>query len=182
MKIYTKTGDDGETGLFGGTRVSKSSARVRAYGEVDELNSAIGLARVEPLDARVDERLASIQSDLFVLGAELASKAGKELGMPMVGADEVAALERAIDAAETELEPLRSFVLPGGCATAARLHLARSICRRAERDVVALRGDADVRPEIVHYLNRLSDLLFVLARLANRRTGVEDVPWSGRAG
>lgn len=180
MKIYTKTGDAGETGLFGGTRVSKASGRVAAYGDVDELNSVIGLARLTPIDDERDALLASIQSELFELGAELAARAGKDTGVPRVGDVEVERLERAIDRAEEELSPLETFILPGGSSTGAHLHLARTVCRRAERAVVALAQGEDVRPEVIRYLNRLSDLLFVLARLANLRAGVADVPWEGR--
>lgn len=180
MKIYTKTGDGGETGLFGGTRVSKASARVASYGDVDELNSVLGLARVHPIDETRDALLAQVQSELFNLGAELAARPGKDIGVPRVGEPQVTVLERAIDDAESELEPLTSFVLPGGSAAAAHLHLARTVCRRAERALVGLSVQDEVRPELVHYLNRLSDLLFVLARLANHRAGVVDVPWTGR--
>jgi cob(I)alamin adenosyltransferase len=182
VKIYTKTGDAGETGLFGGTRVSKASARVSAYGDVDELNSALGLARLHPIDDERDALLASIQSELFHVGAELAARSGKDIGIPQVSDAEIEELERAIDAAEEELPPLTTFILPGGSPAAAQLHLGRTVCRRAERAVVALSDGEEVRPEIVRYLNRLSDLLFVLARLANARAGVADVPWEGRRG
>lgn len=180
MKIYTKTGDEGETGLFGGTRVSKASARVGAYGDVDELNSALGLARLHPIDADRDALLARIQCELFDVGAELAARPGKEIGIPRVSDAEIEVLERAIDRAEEELAPLANFILPGGSPGAAHLHLARTVCRRAERAVVALGESEEVRGELVRYLNRLSDLLFVLARLANHRAGVADVPWEGR--
>lgn len=182
LKIYTKTGDAGETGLFGGARVSKGSARVSVYGDVDELNSSLGMVRVEPFDEAIDALLATIQSDLFDIGAELATPPGKDTGREGVGDAEVEALERAIDDAEEQLAPLTTFVLPGGCSAAARLHVARTVCRRAERNTVALSSEIEVRPAIVRYLNRLSDLLFVLARLANRRQGVPDVPWKGRGG
>ena len=180
MKIYTKTGDLGETGLFGGTRVSKASDRVSAYGDVDELNSALGLARIHPIDDERDALLARIQSELFELGAELASRPGKDAGVPKIEEAEVEILERAIERAEEELAPLTTFVLPGGSPGAAHLHLARTICRRAERSLVALGTIDAVRPEVLRYVNRLSDLLFVLARLANLRAGVADVPWVGR--
>ena len=182
MKIYTKTGDTGETGLFGGARVSKASARVSVYGDVDELNSALGMVRTVPFDDAIDELLATIQSDLFDIGAELATQPGKDRGTPGIGDAEVEVLERAIDRAQEELEPLATFVLPGGCPAAARLHVARTVCRRAERNTVGLAQEIELRPTLVRYLNRLSDLLFVLARLANRREGVPDVPWKGRAG
>lgn len=179
MKIYTKQGDEGETGLFGGTRVSKASPRVAAYGDVDELNSALGVARAAGLDEDVDALLARIQSELFELGAELAARPGKALGIPTIGDGEVEALERAIDRAEEELVPLATFILPGGARPAAHLHVARTVCRRAERAIVGL-GAGETRPEVLRYVNRLSDLLFVLARLANHRAGVADVPWKGR--
>jgi cob(I)alamin adenosyltransferase len=181
VKIYTKTGDRGETGLFGGARVSKASARVDAYGELDELNSVIGLVRSEPFDAEVDALLARVQSRLFDLGAELATAPDSKvsLGIPLVGEEEVQLLERAIDRAEVELAPLKTFVLPGGSKAAAYLHLARTVCRRAERKLVGLAETESVREECVRYVNRLSDALFVLARLANHRAGVADVPWVG---
>lgn len=181
MKIYTKTGDAGETGLFGGTRLSKASDRVAAYGDVDELNSVLGLARVHRIDDERDALLAAVQSELFDLGAELASRPGKDAGVPKIGEAEVETLERAIDAAEAELEPLATFILPGGSPGAAHLHHARTVCRRAERAVVHLAKGDEIRPEVLRYLNRLSDLLFVLARLANHRAGVTDVPWVGRS-
>jgi cob(I)alamin adenosyltransferase len=182
MKIYTKTGDDGTTGLFGGARVKKASARVHAYGTVDELNATIGVARATKLDAFADGVLAQTQVDLFTLGAELACVPGKEdkLAMTLIHAEDAARLERAIDDAEKELPPLKTFVLPGGSPQAAALHLARTVCRRAERDVLSM-DDFDARDDIVIYLNRLSDLLFTLARHANLKAGVQDVPWAPRA-
>ena len=181
MKIYTKTGDDGTTGLFGGARVKKASARVEAYGTVDELNATIGIARAAKLDPFADGVLARVQVDLFTLGAELACVPGKEakLAMAFIDADDAARLEHAIDDAERELPPLKTFVLPGGSAQAAALHLARTVCRRAERGVLAM-DDAPARSDVVIYLNRLSDLLFTLARHANLKAGVEDVPWTAR--
>ncbi len=182
MKIYTKTGDDGTTGLFGGARVPKASARVDAYGTVDELNATLGVARATKLDAFAEDVIAHVQVDLFTLGAELACTAGKEnkLAMKLLDGDDAARLERAIDAADVELPPLTSFVLPGGSAQAAALHLARTVCRRAERAVLAM-SDAAPRSEVVIYLNRLSDLLFTLARHANLKAGAPDVPWAPRA-
>lgn len=184
MKIYTKTGDRGDTGLFGGARVSKASARVEAYGNLDELNASLGVCRAHGLPAEIDAVLASAQVDLFALGAELATVSGKEdsLGIALVGDADIARLEAAIDASEATLPPLKSFVLPGGSPGAASLHLARTICRRAERSLVALRDQDPVRGELVIYLNRLSDLLFSLARQANLRADVADVPWSPRKG
>jgi len=181
VKLYTKTGDDGTTGLFGGGRVKKASARVEAYGTVDELNAAIGVARATKLEPFTDGVLAEVQVDLFTLGAELACVPGKEakLSMKLIEAADAERLERAIDAAEEGLPPLKNFVLPGGSPQAAALHLARTVCRRAERSVLAL-DDVPARREVVVYLNRLSDLLFVLARKANATLGVEDVPWAPR--
>jgi cob(I)alamin adenosyltransferase len=181
MKLYTKTGDDGTTGLFGGGRVPKTSARVDAYGTVDETNASIGVARAAPLDAAIDGVLAQVQGDLFTIGAELACVPGKEgkLGMALIGAEDIARLERAIDAADAACQPLKSFVLPGGTPQAAALHVARTVCRRAERAVLAM-TDAPARDDIVIYLNRLSDLLFALARQANVVAGVPDVPWRPR--
>jgi cob(I)alamin adenosyltransferase len=178
MKIYTKTGDDGTTGLFGGGRVKKASLRVEAYGTVDELNATIGLARATKLDADSEAVLARVQVDLFTLGAELACVPGKEekLNMALLSGEDAERLEHAIDHAESFVPPLKYFVLPGGSAQAAALHLARTVCRRAERTVLLL-DDATPRRELVIYLNRLSDLLFVLARRANVEAKVEDVPW-----
>ena len=180
MKIYTKTGDAGETGLFGGARVSKASDRVDTYGEVDELNAVLGRVRLHAFGDENDALLATIQSQLFDVGAELSSPGKKSVGIELVSEAEIEPMERAIDRAETELAPLRTFVLPGGAPLAADLHVARTVCRRAERRLVALAAVEPVRPELIRYLNRLSDLLFVLARLANHRAGIPDVPWVGR--
>lgn len=179
MKIYTKTGDDGTTGLFGGARVHKTDDKVEAYGTVDELNSFLGLARSTALDSFADNLLAQVQVDLFVLGAELACVPGKEEKMSMkllTGAD-AERLEKAIDEAEASLEPLKTFILPGGTPSASYMHTARTVCRRAERAALRLAG---VRSEAIIYLNRLSDLLFTLARRENQRLGREDVPWVPR--
>jgi cob(I)alamin adenosyltransferase len=181
MKLYTKTGDDGTTGLFGGARIAKASRRVDAYGTVDETNAALGVARATQLDAAVDRVVAQLQEDLFSLGAELACAPGREnkLTTSLLGKSDVDRLERAIDAADGASPPLKNFVLPGGSPQAAALHVARTVCRRAERAVLAL-DDAPVRREVVVYLNRLSDLLFALARQANALSGVSDVPWKPR--
>lgn len=181
MKLYTKTGDDGTTGLFGGGRVLKASARVEAYGTVDETNAFIGVARATRLDGAVDEVLAHVQEDLFTLGAELACVPGKEAKLPAapIDAKDIARLEAAIDAADAACPPLANFVLPGGSPQAAALHVARTVSRRAERAVLALK-DGPVRSEVVVYLNRLSDLLFALARRSNVAAGVADVPWKPR--
>jgi cob(I)alamin adenosyltransferase len=183
MKIYTKTGDDGTTGLFGGGRVKKASTRVDAYGTVDELNAALGVARATQLDEQAENTLAHAQIDLFTLGAELACVPGKEakLAMPLLNDDDIARLERDIDTTEATLTPLQSFILPAGSPQAAALHFARTVCRRAERAVLAIE-DAPPRSALVVYLNRLSDLLFVLARHANAAARVADVPWAPRKG
>lgn len=181
MNIYTRTGDRGETGLFGGGRVAKSDARVEAYGDVDELNAALGLARAIELMPRIDEVLVPLQRDLFAIGALLATpdpvKMHAQLAKARVDEARVAELEAAIDAGEAELEPLRAFILPGGTPKAAALHVARTVCRRAERRVVALTATVEIPELVVMYLNRLSDLLFVLARVANRRAGAGEVTW-----
>jgi cob(I)alamin adenosyltransferase len=184
MKIYTKTGDAGETGLFGGARVSKASLRVEAYGEVDELNSAVGWARVAVSDPDLDALLNQIQNDLFEVGAELGSTDDrkKKSAMPLIAEPQVETLERAIDQHEEGPPALTSFVLPGGSEGAARFHLARCVCRRAERSLVALGAEENLRGELFRYVNRLSDLLFVLARYANHTAGVEDIPWKGQGG
>lgn len=182
MKIYTKTGDAGETGLFGGARVSKASDRVEAYGNVDELNSVIGFARSFRLGDKVDTILEAVQNELFQVGAELGSVPEKQdkLSLPVVTDEHVAVLERGIDALEEGLEPLRAFILPGGDKGASALHIARCVCRRAERSVIALHRSEPVRGELVRYLNRLSDFLFVAARHANKTEGVADVEWEGK--
>ena len=181
MKIYTKTGDKGETGLFGGGRVSKDHPRVEAYGDIDELNAALGMARSVELMPRIDEVLVPVQRDLFSIGALLATpnldKVRQQLEKARIDEDRVAQLERAIDDGEAELEPLKSFILPGGTPKSAALHVARTVCRRAERRVIALRREVDVPAIVIQYLNRLSDLLFVLARVANRRAGAGEVTW-----
>lgn len=176
MKIYTKTGDAGETGLFGGGRVPKDDPRVRAYGDVDETNAAIGFAvSLEPAGFEADV-LQSIQRNLFVVGAELATRDTAKLRASLA-ADHVSVLEQWIDKYEALLPPLKNFILPGGTPKAAAFHLARTTCRRAERSVVALARDAQVNPVIIHYLNRLSDLLFMLARGVNHQAGRADITW-----
>lgn len=181
LKIYTKTGDAGQTGLFGGGRVDKDHPRVDAYGEVDELNAVIGMARAIELMPRIDEVLVPIQRDLFSIGALLATpdhdKMRDQLRKARIDDERIAELERAIDACEHELEPLKSFILPGGTPKSAALHVARTVCRRAERRVVALRRDVELPELVIIYLNRLSDLLFMLSRVANRRAGAGEVTW-----
>jgi cob(I)alamin adenosyltransferase len=179
VKIYTRTGDAGETALFDGTRVRKSDPRVEAYGHVDELNAMLGLALAAGAEPALAAQLVQLQHDLFALGARLADPNARIAGRvrkAALGADDVRRLEGWIDEAESELEPLRRFILPGGAPAGAALHVARTICRRAERYIVSL-GDGAVDPDLLAYVNRLSDLLFVLARLANARAGVSDVEW-----
>ncbi|MGE5358892.1 MAG: cob(I)yrinic acid a,c-diamide adenosyltransferase [Bacteroidales bacterium] len=179
VKIYTRTGDGGETGLFDGTRVTKADSRVDAYGEVDELNAVLGVARTQGVDAEIDAVIAGLQRDLFALGARLADprdRIATRVTKADVDPQDVTRLERSIDAFEEELPPLRRFILPGGAPAAATLHLARTVCRRAERRIVAL-GLAAVDPVLVAYVNRLSDLLFVLARVVNKRASIPDVEW-----
>ena len=181
LKIYTKTGDDGDTGLFGGGRVPKDHPRVSAYGEIDELNAVIGVARSVDMMPRIDEVLAPVQRDLFSLGALLATpdleKMREQLTKARISDGRIAQLEQAIDDGESELEPLKAFILPGGTPKAAALHVARTVCRRAERAVIHLQRDTEVPQIVIIYLNRLSDLLFVLARVANRRAGAGEVIW-----
>lgn len=180
MKIYTRTGDTGETGLFGGGRVPKDHPRVAAYGEVDELNATIGVVRSAAPEFQA-ELLERIQRDLFSIGGHLATpdpdKVKKALARAEFHEASITALETAIDAATAELPPLRAFILPAGTPAAAALHVARTVCRRAERSVVHLASQAPVPELFIVYLNRLSDLLFTLARLANKEAGVEDVTW-----
>jgi cob(I)alamin adenosyltransferase len=181
MKIYTKTGDKGDTGLFGGGRVPKDDIRVTAYGDVDELNSVIGVVRATAPTDLFDDLLASIQRDLFSLGGHLATpnpeKVKKALEKAELSPERVALFERTIDEADAELPPLKAFILPAGTPKAAAFHLARTVCRRAERSVVTLSRDQETPEFFLIYINRLSDLLFALARVANKRAGVEDVTW-----
>src|SRR5579862_8060601 len=173
MRIYTRTGDEGTTGLFGGGRVAKDDPRVEAYGDVDELNATLGLARAIETDPRIDEILVAVQRDLFGLGALLATpdpaKMREQLAKARIDETRITQLEGAIDDGEAELTPLRAFIIPGGSPKAATLHIARTVCRRAERRVVHLSHSVDLPPLAAIYLNRLSDLLFVLARVAGHR-------------
>jgi cob(I)alamin adenosyltransferase len=179
MKIYTKTGDTGETGLFGGGRVRKDSVRVDAYGEVDELNATLGLARSLSMPSDLDALLQRLQDQLFTVGAVLATPTGTKASgyIPPLKVEWVTDMEHAIDTFETELSPMTHFILPGGSQAAAALHLCRTVCRRAERHVVAATSEGEASLEVLAYLNRLSDLLFVMARVANHRVGIEDVKW-----
>jgi cob(I)alamin adenosyltransferase len=179
VKIYTRTGDSGETGLFDGRRVRKSDMRVDAYGEIDELNAAVGVALACGVDPAMAAMLESVQRDLFAVGGRLADpnhRVAGRVGKMAVGGADVSRLEQWIDVLEAELSPLRSFILPGGSPAGAALHLARTICRRAERRVVALGAD-EVEADLQAYLNRLSDFLFVAARAVNRRAGVPEREW-----
>ncbi len=179
MKIYTKTGDAGETGLFGGGRVAKDDERVDAYGEVDELNATLGMARSVPIPSELEILLHRLQDQLFTVGAVLATPLGTKAAthIPQIHPDWIRAMEQAIDGFETELPKMTHFILPGGSPASSALHLARTVCRRAERRVVGLLREGKVPPEVGVFLNRLSDLLFVMARIANHRAGVADVKW-----
>ncbi len=178
-RIYTKTGDRGDTGLFGGERVDKDHLRVEAYGTVDELNAVLGFARASQLPPPLDELAAELERLLFAFGAELATPArARQKPRAGVGEAEVRWLEEQIDSAERELPPLKHFILPAGTAASAALHVCRAVCRRAERRCVTLRrAEPDTDPLTIVFLNRLSDLLFVMARRANQLAGVEDAPW-----
>jgi cob(I)alamin adenosyltransferase len=179
VKIYTRTGDSGDTALFGGARVSKADPRVTAYGEVDELNAWLGLVIANTTEADVREAVIHIQRDLFALGARLADPSRRIAGRvtkAAISAADVTRLEGWIDGFDGELPPLRRFILPGGCPAGATLHLARTVCRRAERAMVAL-GESAFEVELLHYINRLSDLLFTMARAVNRRAGVPEIEW-----
>ena len=179
MKIYTRTGDGGDTGLFDGTRVPKSDARVGAYGDVDELNAWLGFVRASITDERLGTMLEQIQRDLFALGARLADPSHKIAGRvtkAAIASGDIARLEEWIDLLEAELPPLRRFILAGGSPAGAALHVARTVCRRAERVIVAL-GHHAVEPDLLVYINRLSDLLFVMGRSANRQAGAAETEW-----
>jgi cob(I)alamin adenosyltransferase len=178
MKIYTKTGDKGSTSLFGGKRTSKDSLRIEAYGTVDELNSALGVARSLNPKLDLDEIVGRLQNDLFVLGADLATPIGtRSSHVQRIQSEHIADLEQIIDRIDARLQPLSTFVLPGGSQLASQLHLARTICRRAERLVVKLARKEKISSSCVIYLNRLSDLLFVMARYANFTDGIKETPW-----
>lgn len=179
VKIYTRTGDAGDTGLFDGTRVRKSDRRVAAYGDVDELNAWLGLARASSLDEDLVQMIVRIQRDLFALGARLADpthRIAERVSKAAVSQEDVERLETWIDTLEAELPRLRRFILAGGTPAGASLHVARTACRRAERAIAALEQDA-LEPELLTYVNRLSDLLFVMARAVNRRAAVPDLEW-----
>lgn len=181
MKIYTKTGDSGETSLFAGGRVSKNHLRIHTYGTVDELNSILGVVVAFEKDADIQERLQRVQNELFQIGSDLATPLDAQADW-IVRLDEapIQRLEAEIDQFEEELEPLKNFILPGGTPSAAHLHQARTVCRRAERWLVALNEKEKTNEMVLHYLNRLSDWLFTVARVANARAGVADIVWQSR--
>lgn len=184
MKIYTRRGDAGETDLFGGPRVAKDALRVEAYGAVDEANACIGIAACLTTSPDLREMAQEIQARLFDLGGTLATpdpERRRKSAVPELDASDVATLEQRIDALEPELAPLARFILPGGTPAAAAWHQARTVCRRAERRLVSLHHHEPLSEEGLRYLNRLSDLLFVMARVENHRAGVADVPWEGRS-
>ena len=178
-KIYTRRGDDGSTGLFGGPRVRKDDLRVSAYGDVDELNSALGVAREEVPEGDLRGLIDSLQSELFTLGAQLATPDAEAApkDVPRITAQHIARLESEIDRLTEELPPMKNFILPGGSRAGAALHFCRTVCRRAERKVVELAESCPVPSEALAYVNRLSDLLFVMARAANLRAGGREIPW-----
>lgn len=185
MKIYTKTGDKGETSLYGGTRVSKAAARVESYGTLDELNAFIGLAKAEISDEKVLSQLQKIQFDLFTVGSEAATPTdkmflanGKSRLDLLISEEEIIELEHWMDDLDAELEPLRFFILPSGGKAAATIHVCRTVCRRAERSMVFLSETEEVRPELIKYLNRLSDYLFVLARYISKISGEKEDFWN----
>lgn len=176
MKIYTKTGDKGDTGVQGGKRIAKSSERIRAYGSVDEINSILGLTLSHKIEPDVEKLLKKIQNELFILGSDLSNPNINEK-QNRVSKDMVKDLEKIIDEYETELSPLSNFILPGGSHTSSLLHLARTITRRAETNVVSLSNEEKINEQCQIYLNRLSDLLFVIARVLNKRSKVNDIIW-----
>jgi cob(I)alamin adenosyltransferase len=180
MKIYTKGGDKGETGLFGGERVPKDSIRIEAYGTIDELNSFIGLALTEIKDTDIIKLLSRIQNILFTLGSDLAAPDNEKNrihNIPRITKSHFKEIEKEIDKFDSRLEALRNFILPGGCKNSALLHICRTICRRAERRVITLNNGVNLNPDIIIFLNRLSDLFFVLSRYENKISGIEDTKW-----
>ncbi|HAC15605.1 MAG TPA: cob(I)yrinic acid a,c-diamide adenosyltransferase [Bacteroidetes bacterium] len=177
MKIYTKTGDTGKTSLFGGGRVSKDSARIEAYGTVDELNSTIGYARSQRLSVDSDKKLEVIQNDLFVMGADLATPPETKATIKRIDSDQITQLELWIDEMEKNLSPLRYFILPGGTPGASAIHISRTVCRRAERCVIQAMETESISNLVVIYLNRLSDFLFVMSRYENSKAGINEIHW-----
>ncbi len=177
MKIYTKKGDQGQTSLFGGQKVAKHEHRIDAYGTVDELNSVIGVVRSHDLDAQIDEWLQTVQHQLFVLGSDLATPQSREVRIDRISEKEITFLEELIDEMDEQLPALKNFILPGGTKAASFLHLARTVCRRAERITVACAEHDVISEWTIKYLNRLSDFLFMLGRFENFKSGKEDIPW-----
>lgn len=181
MKIYTKTGDGGSTSLFGGKRVSKSDIRIDAYGTVDELNSHVGLLRDQEVNVKRKDILVEVQDRLFTIGSLLAAEPGNtKIKVPSLVEDDIVRLEKEIDSMETQLEPMRNFVLPGGHPSVSICHITRTVCRRCERLVIALDASEKTDPIIIKYLNRLSDYLFVLSRKMTAELGAEETPWKPR--
>lgn len=178
MKIYTKTGDTGETGLYSGQRVNKDALRMHAIGDVDELNACIGIARTQCQVDSAENMLHEVQRLLFNVGADLSAHMDSDVKVPRIAAEDVERLEGWIDELDGDLEPLQNFVLPGGSKTAAQLHLARSVCRRAERAVTSLMKNEDIGDFVLQFLNRLSDLLFVMARTVNKAEGIDEERWN----
>lgn len=177
MKIYTKTGDAGDTSLFGGERVPKTNTRIEAYGTVDELNSHVGMALSHGVHDKIRPVLEAMQDELFVLGADLATPPSKKAKIERISSSHIEQIEHRIDEFENELEPLKFFIHPGGTPAAANLHVARTVCRRAERTCIISKTQETINPEVITYLNRLSDLLFVLARSENQFAGIEEHQW-----
>lgn len=180
MKIYTKKGDSGDTSLFGGERVSKSAERIEAYGTVDELNSFVGLAASYELSEKGTKYLRKVQELLLVLGADLATPPSSKTRIERIGENDIEFLEDAIDEMEEDLEPLKNFILPGGAQSGATLHVARTVCRRAERAAVNCKKTDEISDETIKFLNRLSDFLFVMARYENKQAGVHEETWQPR--
>ena len=178
FKIYTKTGDAGETGLFGGKRLPKSHLRIEAYGTIDELNAFLGLLKDAITEAQLGDFIKSVQDNLFTIGSRLASDPEKEMQVPEIKREAVEAMEKYIDEMEENLPPLKNFILPGGHTTVSFCHIARCVCRRAERRVVALSLESPVEPVILNYLNRLSDFLFVLGRKLAQDLNAPEIPWT----
>lgn len=178
MKIYTRKGDKGQTSLFGGTPIEKHNVRIHAYGTVDELNSVLGMALTHPLSDSGKEILREIQDQLFVLGSDLATLSSKKAKIDRIGTDEIETLESWIDLLDKQLPDLTTFILPGGSPAGAALHFARTVCRRAERYTAELKSEDSISEETIIYLNRLSDLLFVMARFENQHAGVAETKWS----
>jgi cob(I)alamin adenosyltransferase len=182
MKIYTKTGDGGTTSLFGGKRVSKADLRIDTYGTVDELNSFMGLVRDQEVNQKRKEILVNIQNQLFIIGSILATEPGNtKVKIPSLAEDQITFLENEIDGMESELEPMRFFILPGGHPAVSFCHIARTVCRRAERLTIALHQQEAIEPLVIKYLNRLSDYLFVLSRKMTKELGSEEIPWQSNS-